>query len=191
LPEFIRSFRKKVPGVALTLKELVTSEQLELLDSGKLDVGLMRPHAPHGELVTKNLPDESLMLAVPDQDEGNWPEKPTLSLLDQKPFLMYSPYEAKYFHQILQTSFDAYGIKPDIVEYAGQIHLMLSLVSSGIGVALVPQAASKLQFKGVTLKSLANHDLPGIESVCSYRRDNQNPMLTRFLSEVVAKRDTY
>ena len=187
LPELIRSLRKKIPGITLTLKELVTSEQLELLDSGEIDIGLMRPHAPHGELSTKNLPNESLLLAIPEQDEVNWHKKPTLESLHEKSFLMYSPYEAKYFYQLLQTSFDARGIKPDVIEYIGQIHSMLSLVSSGIGVALVPQAASKLQFKGVVLRPLSGSGLPVAESVCSYRKNNQNPMLKRFLGEVIVE----
>jgi DNA-binding transcriptional LysR family regulator len=187
LPELLRLLRQKIPGVTLTLKELVTSEQLELLDSGELDIGFMRPHLAHGELATTNLPDESLMLAIPEQDEDKWSKKISLDMLHQRPFLMYSPYEAKYFYQLLQTSFDLHGVKPDIVEYIGQIHSMLSLVSSGIGVALVPQAAAKLQFKGVVLKPMSSNDLPLVESVCSYRKNNQNPMLARFLKEVLAK----
>ncbi len=187
LPELIRSLRKKIPDVTLTLKELVTSDQLHLLDSGQLDIGLMRPHTPHGELTTQFLPNESLMLAIPEQEKTKWPEKLTIQDLHQKPFLMYSPYEAKYFHQLLQNIFDAHEIKPDVVEYIGQIHSMLSLVSSGIGVALVPQAASKLQFKGVILRSLLSDGLPEVESVCSYRRDNENPMLKRFLAEIITK----
>lgn len=187
LPDLIRSLRKKIPGITLTLKELVTSEQLEFLDSGEIDIGLMRPHTPHGELSTKNLPNESLLLAIPEQDEARWQKKPTLESLHEEPFLMYSPYEAKYFYQLLQTAFDARGIKPDVIEYIGQIHSMLSLVSSGIGVALVPQAASKLQFKGVVLRPLSGSGLPVAESVCSYRKNNRNPMLKRFLDEVIVK----
>src|SRR3954467_4048462 len=41
LPEIVRQLHERVPGITLTLKEMVTSEQLEALDNGQLDLGLM------------------------------------------------------------------------------------------------------------------------------------------------------
>ena len=54
-----------MPNISLMLKEMVTSEQLEALETGQLDVGLMRPHSPHGGLETVLLGREALMLAIP------------------------------------------------------------------------------------------------------------------------------
>ena len=44
LPEIVRRLHRRVPGISLTLKEMVTGAQLEALDAGQLDVGLLRPH---------------------------------------------------------------------------------------------------------------------------------------------------
>jgi DNA-binding transcriptional LysR family regulator len=67
-------------GVSLTLKEMVTNAQLEALAAGQLDVGVMRPHSPQGELDTVVLGRERLMLAVPSRDGKSWPTKPTLAV---------------------------------------------------------------------------------------------------------------
>lgn len=185
LPELVRRLHQRAPNISLTLKEMVTSEQLEALDSGALDVGLMRPHAPHGGLETVLLGREALMLAMPEGDAKQWPKQPTLSALHGKPFIGYSPYEAGYFYQLVQAFLDRGGVKPEIVDYVPQIHTMLALVDSGIGVAVVPETASRLHFEGVLLRRIETKPLRPVEMVFSYRKDNDNPILKIFRSEVL------
>jgi DNA-binding transcriptional LysR family regulator len=180
LPDLVRRLRERVPGVSLTLKEVVTTAQIEALDAGQLDLGLMRPHAEHGELETRPVAAEALMLALPERDAAQWPQQCTLDCLHQKPFLMYSPYEARYFFQLLNDCFDRAGVMPDIVEHVGQIHTMLALVSSGVGAALIPEAAARLQFNGIILRKMAMDPAKPVETVCSWRRDNDNPILQIF-----------
>jgi DNA-binding transcriptional LysR family regulator len=185
LPEVVRRLRERSPGVSLMLKELVTTSQLEALDAGQLDLGLMRPHAGHGELDTVLLATESLMLAIPEREASQWPLRPTLDCLNAKPFLMYSPYEARYFYQLLSGCFDAAGVMPDIVEHVGQIHTMLALVGSGVGAALIPEAAARLQFNGVVLRKMQTEPQDPVQMVCAYRRDNDNPILEIFKRDIL------
>jgi DNA-binding transcriptional LysR family regulator len=187
VPEFVRRLRDRSPGISLTLKELVTGAQLEALGSGQLDIGLMRPHVEHGELRTELLGSESLMLAFPQREADEWPEEPTLACLHGKPFLMYSPHEARYFYQLLHDCFDRAGIMPDFVEYLSQIHTMMALVSSGIGVALIPESASRLQFEGVALRKMKLDPVRPVRMVYAYRKDNDNPVLGIFRHEVLER----
>jgi DNA-binding transcriptional LysR family regulator len=185
LPEMVRRLHQRVPNISLTLKEMVTSEQLEALDAGHLDVGLMRPHPPHGGLATVSLGREALMLAIPEKHARSWPKEPTLACLHQKPFLAYSPYEASYFYQLVQGCLDREGVQPDIVDYVPQIHTMLALVDSGIGVALTPETASRLHFEGVLMRRMTMNPLRPVEMVFSYRKDNDNPILEVFRRDVL------
>lgn len=185
LPEMVRRLRERVPNVQLTLKEMVTSEQLEALDGGQLDIGLMRPHAPHGELEMVLLGREALMLAIPQRQAKSWPKEPTLASLNGKQLIHYSPYEANYFYQLIQSALDREGVRPDVFDYVPQIHTMLALVDSGIGVALTPETASRLHFDGVLLRKLAMKPPRPVEMVFSYRKDNDNPMLAIFRRHVL------
>jgi DNA-binding transcriptional LysR family regulator len=185
LPKMVRQLHELVPNITLMLKEMVTSEQLEALDSGQLDVGLMRPHPPHGGLETVLLGREALMLAIPETQSKSWPKAPTLSCLHEKPFIAYSPYEANYFYQLVQSCLDREGVRPDIVDYVPQIHTMLALVDSGIGVALIPETASRLRFEGVLLRRMATKPPRPVEMVFSCRKDNDNPILNVFRREVL------
>jgi DNA-binding transcriptional LysR family regulator len=182
LPEVVRRLRAHCPGVTLTLKEMVSTEQVAALEAGALDLGLLRPHGLHAELDTVPLASEGLMLAIPAPEAAQWPQHPTLACLHGKPFIMYSPYEARPFHQMLSARFEREGVVPDVVEHIGQVHTMLALVSAGVGAALVSEACARLQFDGVLLRKV---DTEPVGVACAFRRDNDNPVLRQFREHVL------
>lgn len=178
----MRRLREHSPGVVLTLKELVSTEQVEGLNASQLDFGLLRPHALNAELESALLATEALMLAIPKGEAGQWPEHPTLADLHGKPFVMYSPYEARPFHQMLSERFERAGVVPDIVEHIGQVHTMLALVNAGIGAALVAEGATRLHFDGIVVRRI---EAEPVRMVCAWRRDNENPILQLFKRDIV------
>ncbi|MFC5478959.1 LysR family transcriptional regulator [Massilia suwonensis] len=182
LPEVVRRLREHSPGVVLTLKELVSTEQVEGLNASQLDLGLLRPHALNAELESALLATEALMLAIPKGEADRWPLAPTLADLHGKPFVMYSPYEARPFHQMLSERFERAGIVPDIVEHIGQVHTMLALVNAGIGAALVAEGATRLHFDGIVVRRIETEP---VRMVCAWRRDNDNPILQLFKRDIL------
>lgn len=182
LPEVVRRLREHSPGVVLTLKELVSTEQVEGLNASQLDLGLLRPHALNAELESALLATESLMLAIPKGEADEWPLEPTLADLHGKPFIMYSPYEARPFHQMLSERFEKAGVVPDIVEHIGQVHTMLALVNAGIGAALVAEGATRLHFDGIVVRRV---ETDAVRMVCAWRRDNENPILQLFRRDIL------
>jgi DNA-binding transcriptional LysR family regulator len=182
LPEVVRRLRERAPGVSLTLKEIVSTAQVEALNSGELDLGLMRPHPLGGDLESRPLLTEPLMLAIHEDDADRWPLAPTLADLHGRPFVMYSPYEARPFHQMLSERFARAGVVPDVVEHIGQVHTMLALVRAGVGAALIAAGAATLKFDGIVMREMATEP---VEMVCTFRRDNDNPVLQLFLRDVL------
>lgn len=182
LPEVVRRLRECAPGVSLTLKELVSTAQVEALNAGELDLGLLRPHPMNGELESRLIATESLMLAIPEGEADAWPLEPALGDLHDKPFVMYSPYEARPFYLMLSERFARAGVVPDIVEHIGQVHTMLALVRAGVGAALIAEGASRLKFDGIVMRRLATEP---VEMVCTWRRDNDNPVLALFRQRIL------
>ena len=182
LPEVVRRLRDCAPGVSLTLKELVSTSQVEALNAGELDLGLLRPHSLNGELESRLIARESLMLAIPENEADAWPLEPTLDDVHGKPFVMYSPYEARPFYLMLTERFTRAGVVPDIVEHIGQVHTMLALVRAGVGAALIAEGASRLKFDGIVMRRMATEP---VEMVCAWRRDNDNPVLTLFKQQIL------
>jgi DNA-binding transcriptional LysR family regulator len=182
LPEVVRRLRERTPELALTLKELVSTAQVEELDAGQLDMALMRPMALHGELVSLPIAKEGMLLAIPEREADTWPDAPTLADLHRRPFIMYSPHEARPFYQMLTSRFEREGVVPDVVEHIGQVHTMLALVSAGIGAAMVSEACARLQFDGVVLRRIKTEP---VSTVCAYRRNNENPILQLFIRDIL------
>lgn len=187
LPEVVRRLRECAPGVSLTLKELVSTTQVEALNAGEIDLGLLRPHPMNAELESRLIAKESLMLAVQADEAGQWPLEPTLESLHGKPFVMYSPYEARPFYLMLTERFARAGVVPDIVEHIGQVHTMLALVRAGVGAALIAEGAARLKFDGIVMRRLQTEP---VEMVCTYRRDNDNPALQLFKRDVLPSFET-
>jgi DNA-binding transcriptional LysR family regulator len=187
LPEMVRRLHQRAPGISLTLKEMVTSEQLEALESGQLDIGFMRPHAPVGGIETVVLGRESLMLAIPEREAADWPAHPTLRCLEQKPFIGYAPYEAGYFYQLVNECLERAGVTPRVVDHVPQIHTMLALVGSGLGAALTPETATRLHFEGVQLRLMKTRPARPVAMVYACRTDNDNPILQIFRRDVLSR----
>jgi DNA-binding transcriptional LysR family regulator len=179
LPELIAACRTRLPEVDLSLKEMVSSDQLEALVSGQIDAGLLRPPIARAELVSARVVAEPLLVAAPDGHPFAAAKSVFLKDLDGQPFVMYSPYESRYFHDLLVTQFTRADILPRYVQHLSQIHSILAMVRAGLGLAIVPAAAAGLNFSGVQLRPLrlgAPEPAP-VELFMVWRRDDENPLL--------------
>jgi DNA-binding transcriptional LysR family regulator len=176
LPALVNAVRAASPDVRLMLKEMVSSAQLEALDGQQIDLALLRPTVESSELITLPCARESLMLAIPESAAQQWPEAPTLKDCHGRSMLMYSPYEARYFHQLVNHLFERRHVQPNVIEYVSQIHSMLALVRANIGAALIPATASVLQFPGVIYRPIVTAPAKPVELLFVYRKDNDNPV---------------
>ncbi len=177
LPQLVTAMRRRVPEVDLSLKEMVSVDQIEALGSGEIDVGLLRPPVGRPELEALRVVAEPLVAAVP----AGHPlaSRPSLALsdLDGQPFIMYAPYESRYFYDLLVSEFARAKVLPRYVQHLSQIHSILSLVRAGLGLAMVPETADGLRMEGVLLRPLRIKAPRPVEMFLVWRRDGDNPLL--------------
>ncbi|MCJ8141919.1 LysR family transcriptional regulator [Ancylobacter sp. A5.8] len=177
LPRLIKRLRAEAPDIDLVLKEMVSSDQFEALATGQIDVGLLRMTFNRHELQAVSVVREPLMLAAPEDHPLAGIEVVHLSDLAGQPFVAYSPYEARYFYDLVATLFAQSGLAPHYVQHISQIHTILGLVKAGLGVALVPRAARHLGFEGVVLKTVAMEPPALAELHAAWRASNINPAI--------------
>lgn len=176
IPAMIARCRQRLPDIEVSLRELVTTEQINGLSAGWLDLALLRPHPALADFESRCIVREPLVAALPTSHPLTQTRLPALSDFDRVPFVMYSPIEARYFHDLITGACSVAGVKPDYVQYTSQIHSVLALVSAGLGVSLVPAAATNLRFAGVVFRSLRKvHSSAGVEVHLAWRQDNDNP----------------
>ena len=137
----------------------------------------MRPTFNRREFQSLCVVREPLLLAAPDDHPLAAAPEVRLSDLDRQPMVAYSPYEARYFYDLLATLFASAAITPRYVQHISQVHSILGLVKAGIGLALVPRAARNLGFEGVILRPLALGAPSIVELHAIWRPTSANPAI--------------
>ena len=186
LPDVLRRYRAAFPGVRLVLQEATSDVQFEELLAGRIDAGFVIPLQPHGpdtapdpSLDYLKLVEEPLVLCAPD---GLLPAKGALHLRDLPPLplVIFPRAVAPGLHDAILACFRHAGITPIIGQEAIQMQTIVSLVSGGMGLALVPQSVSNLMRPGVEYRALQD-TAPLAETGLAWRRDNDSPVLKGFL----------
>jgi DNA-binding transcriptional LysR family regulator len=180
LPELITTARERLPGVDFVLEEMVTAEQVEGLASHRIDVALLRPPVRR-EFESVRVLREPLLAALPAEHRLAKGRLPKLTDFDCQPLVMYSPYEAQYFYDLLAAIFSKAGVAPRYVQHVSQVHAILALVRAGLGGALVPASAASLRFQGVALRPIETRPARPVELFLAWERNSDNPVLPAFM----------
>ena len=180
LPQLITVARQRLPGVDFILQEMVTAEQVEALASHRIDVAFLRPPVRR-EFESIRVLREPLLAALPADHRLARGRLPTLGDFDHQPLITYSPYEARYFYDLLAAIFAKAGVAPQYVQHMSQVHAILALVRAGLGAALVPAAAASLRFEGVALRPIETRPARPVELFLVWERNNDNPALPAFV----------
>jgi DNA-binding transcriptional LysR family regulator len=155
-PRVLPVFRERYPHVELDLREGTTTQMLRQVERGDVDVALVRyPVIEATTAVLRPVESDVLVAALPSVSP--FARKRTLSLRDlaDEDFIAYSASAAMNLRMQVVAACQAAGFTPRIVQEAVQVQTVLSLVGSGLGVALVPsrskmQAPAGVEFKGLS-----------------------------------------
>jgi DNA-binding transcriptional LysR family regulator len=184
LPPFLRAYRAAYPQVQITLQEATSDLQLDDLLHNRIDAGLLIPPLPdktREQLEYLPVLNEPLLLAIPAGLPGVRKQgKLALSALPALPLIIFPRAISPALHDAILSVFREAGITPQIGQEAIQMQTIVSLVSAGIGMALVPQSVSNLMRTGVEYRALS-HVTPLVETGLAWRRDNNSPVLHGFL----------
>lgn len=155
-PRILPVFRERYPRVVLDLRETSTREALRAVESGSLDVGLVRYPLVESTAAQLVPVDHDQLVAVFPRG-SSLSEKRRLAVRDlaNEPFIMYAAPAALNFHAQVLSVCQAAGFTPNIVQEAVQIQTVLSLVESGMGIALVPSACQVQASMGLAFKAFS------------------------------------
>jgi len=184
VPEALRAFRSLAPGVRLEPTPMGTPEQLALIARDALDGGFVYlfDNLPDG-FVAVELPAQNVVLAMPSRRERHWKKKLLLRDLADAAFVTFQRATyPEYYVKLLAACAQA-GVIPKVVQEGASETAVLSLVSAGIGVAIVNDANINRPPVQVDFVKLADLDVP-LPLSFVYREDHSNPALSRFASQL-------
>ncbi len=190
VPAVMRAYKQRYPAVEVTLHELLSNEQIVELSERRLDAGLVRPFAARPVLASEKLVEEPLVLALPAHHPLAAHQTVDIRQLDGLALIGFTATAARYFHDMIEAWLLNAGVTPLIVQRATQSHTVISLVSAGLGVAVVPEASARVHREGVVYRAFCADDAPKAQIHLCWQSGNVSPMLHNFLAtarDVVAQ----
>lgn len=139
MQRLIRRYRAEYPGVDLVLKEATSVRIIQRIEGGELDVGLIRtPLLASTRVSLTPLLTEPFIAALPlGHPLARQPEL-RLEQLATEDFVLYTRAEAAGLQAMALLACQMAGFLPQVAQEATQVQTVLSLVETGLGVALVP-----------------------------------------------------
>jgi DNA-binding transcriptional LysR family regulator len=179
LPAIVRAFRDLAPGVELRLEELTTAPQVAALRAGQIDVGLVRPPVDGGRLRLTPLVEERLVAALPDTHPLAGRTRVRAAALADDPFVLFPRQIGSGLYDDVLGVCRAAGFGPRVVQEAGDMQTIVSLVSAGIGVSLVPSSVAVFRPPGVVYRDLDGPNAT-LALALAERLDERSPLVARF-----------
>jgi DNA-binding transcriptional LysR family regulator len=169
LPPLLGEFRRSYPGVSLSLREVMTDQQLAELESGTLDVGLLTAPVDRPTLWCHRVWRERVIVAIPAVHEL---ARSTAPISVRRLAALYD--------DVIQFCRRG-GFSLTIAQEVAQSHTIISLVSAGLGLAIVPESMQGLRRAGVTYRSF-REESPSVETVVAYKKDRISPLVENFVN---------
>jgi DNA-binding transcriptional LysR family regulator len=188
LPRLVQLYSAEFPGVELELEEATSDVQIKALLDGRINAGILisaraalPPALDYRPLVT-----EPLMAAVPQ----SWIDDGQLAPVDgalrsddwmSLPLIIFPSRVSPDFHELVTGFYRSRGHQPVVQQEAIQMQTIISLVSAGLGMALVPASLQHLARTGVRYLSLAR-ETPKLETGLAWRRADDTPTLAALIA---------
>ncbi len=180
LPEVVRSFRERFPGVRLDLAEMGSAELERAILTGGVQAAFLYGGTGSPGVETVALRDEIIVAALPVHHRLAGRDAVSLRELAGEPFVFYPRHRGPGLYDRMIGFCREAGFSPDVVQEAAQEHTVVGLVASGIGVALVFDCLRKLSRSGVVYRPITDVDTT-VGLGLLWRPEDPSPALREFV----------
>ena len=185
LPELLKASRQRLPELGIELRgEMLSSELAEALEEDEIDLAiLMRTSTESPELAVKVVLREPFVVALPLGHALARTRLVNPHDLSEEPFISFPRRRGAVLHDAVINACQDAGFSPRVVQEATELPTQISLVSSGMGVALVPASMRNLRYRGVVYRSLRGRP-PAPDTAVAWRDRDENSSIKAFLRVV-------
>ncbi len=151
------------------MKQLTNSEILNAFENDRLDVGFCRlPLTVPDDLEPHVLLEEEYLLAFSGEHTGA-DIKDLLSL----PVVIFPREKAAEMHEDIMAIFSHYSVTPKILYEATEQLTLLGMVSTGLGIAIIPESARYSNLPGVSYLSFPDIALRSRLALLSQKKSDK------------------
>jgi len=143
LPDLLARFTAKFPGIEIVVHEDTTAALLKLAHAYEIDFALASRPIADQRVEVKDLFTEELLLALPRDHSLTRKRTVKLPDLENERFIVMK--EGHCLGDQLLSFCERRALKPNISFRSAQLETIQALVSSGIGISLIPAMAASRQ----------------------------------------------
>jgi DNA-binding transcriptional LysR family regulator len=186
LPELIRTFKTKYPGVKLTLQELTPSQQEAAFQKGDIEIGFTRAlTAEQSKIFSSRCLYRDPMMAVLPRSRQVKTKRVRLSDLGNERFVLFHRDGAPGLFDTITGMCNDAGFSPKVENEPNMMQTVLSLVEAEEGVSVVPACVRNLRNEGVCFYRL-DPDNVRVALVAAWKKEAPSVALKAFLDLIDA-----
>lgn len=179
----------KATGIQVNLRSEYTAIQVQQIQAGQLDAGIVLLPLGPSDLVTELLHRERLSLALPSGDPLAGFEEVALSDLGNRPFISIARNLKPILFDHLQLLRTRSGFVPGVTHEVTSVSEALELVAGNLGVGLVKAStATTMRMNGVVFRECLEPDL-AIDIGVAYRAGARASEMKAFIKALRAPVD--
>ncbi|RYY85222.1 MAG: LysR family transcriptional regulator [Chitinophagaceae bacterium] len=185
LPALISAIAQQLPEVRIELVEPTDVSVEQLLLNYQLDLALRRDPAENRSLESVMLYSEHFALIVPEQHPLTTENFHSLDQVRHEKFILSGLHQQTYYVNSLRELFRTYGFEPNVHIESDFGGMILSLVTRGLGVSLMPSSYASSAAPGVRFINLPQKT----NLHAAWRKGDASPVLKNVLGivEQIAK----
>jgi DNA-binding transcriptional LysR family regulator len=187
MPLAITQFRKRLPGVELSVSMVDPAGILPLLRAGELELALGNDdsHSELPDVDTVHLFDEPMLIALPKNHPYARRERPALKDLAGERWMLGTTTACPDAGRFITACLTA-GFEPKIAFHNDDYTAILGFVAAGVGVAPIPEMVARSAPRSVRICSLQHEALtrPILASMPSGYRPKPTAAMIEVLREV-------
>ena len=180
VPQALAAFQALHPQVRVDMLGLNSAEQLQGLQQARLDMGLVHSIALPDGLQGQLLMEEAFVACLPEGHALAAQKAVDLAALQGERLILFSSEVSPVYHQRIYDMCMAYGFAPEIRHEVRHWLSVLSLVSLGQGVAIVPAALQRVGMPRICFKPLRGEQ-PQSELLAIWRSQPDNALVQSLL----------
>jgi DNA-binding transcriptional LysR family regulator len=187
LPPLVRALQAARPDTAVSVREMDTTDAVEALRRGEVDLALLRLDRDRHPLRLRQLGRDKLAAALPSGHPLAESGAPLpLAALADEPMLVLPRGISPAYSDAMVAACRAAGFAPRVTREVGSAMAQLGFVAAGLGVALVSAGMARLRPPGVAFRELEGPILAvGVALAWNAERESEMTRLALDLVEML------
>ena len=182
LPRLVRALREELPGVDVSVRgEMLAPAQITALLAGEIDLALLRPPIEQSGVLVETVRRDRLLAALPEGHPLAVRDELRVNDLRDEEFVAHAGHGRSVMNSVLTAMCADAGFVPRVRHEVEETSTLVTLVSAGLGVAIVPEPTAALDIAGVCYRPLAP-DALGVDLAAARAEKANSPLLENVLA---------